>query len=407
MSKRTKIFFVAAILAISLFFAYCTLAATVFISDEYTVVEGGNINYSLPYFISQNRQYTQSAASSGALKDEKITDSGYEKQVTLKLFDILPVRTVSVNVVKNPQIIPSGECIGVKMKSRGLLTVGVSDFETQDGKSVSPAKDAKIRPGDIITEINGKRIKKTAELTEELDLKEGENSLKIIRGGGEITVSLTPQKAKDGHNRLGIWVRDSIAGIGTMTFVNADDGSFAALGHGISDSDANVLVPLDSATLFKAKILGINKGKKGVPGEIIGAIKEDEAIGTCSQNLAEGIYGKIDTEISKNSVTQIAPGSEVKKGEAAIICSLDESGPKAYSLEILNINRLGKGGTKSMIIEVTDRRLIEKTGGIVQGMSGSPIIQNGKLIGAVTHVFVNNPLRGYGIFAETMLGNVN
>lgn len=406
MSKNVKRIFAALLTVISVFSVYCVLAVNFLVSDEYTVIDGGSIDFSLPYFITTEKDSAMSAGTSGKLSDGVVTTGEYKKDMTLKVLNIIPVKTVSVNVVKSPQIVPSGECIGVKIFCDGLVTVGVSDFEKANGGKASPARDAGIKSGDIIKEINGKKILKISEFTEMLDNSQGECEIKLLRNDEERSISITPEKCTDGHKRLGIWVRDSIAGIGTMTFQKKDTGSFAALGHGISDSDADVLMPLSSGKIYKASVLGITKGEKGIPGEIIGALNESEQIGECTKNAEAGIYGKTNISLDDKSAVDIAPGSDVQKGEATVICTVDESGPKAYSLEIVNINRLAGGGTKSMVIQVTDRRLIEKTGGIIQGMSGSPIIQNGKLIGAVTHVFVNNPLKGYAIFAETMLENV-
>ena len=228
-----------------------------------------------------------------------------------------------------------------------------------------------------------------------------------MRDDERTTVRLTPKNCEDGHRRIGVMVRDSIAGIGTLTFFEKDTKQYAALGHGISDSDTDILIPVQKGTLYKASILGITKGKKGVPGEIMGAINEDRNLGTCFLNSKTGIYGGITAETQDYDALEIAPKSRVQKGKATVICTLDDTGAHEYELEIVNINRMRNNGTKSMVIKVTDPVLLRKTGGIIQGMSGSPIIQNGRLIGAVTHVFVNDPQKGYAIFAETMFEKMN
>jgi len=402
-AKNVKRISVALLILVAMFFIYCFVAVKFFVSDKYTVIDGGNIDFSLPYFITSDSKKVLSAGTQGRLSDGKISSGEYKKDVTLRVLGIIPVKTVEVSVSEKMQVIPSGECIGVKIFCDGLVTVGVTDFETETGKKVSPAKSAGIKKGDIIKELNGKKILETSDFSKQLDLTDGECKIKILRGGKEKTLSVLPVKSKDGHKRIGIWVRDSVAGIGTLTFQKESDKSFAALGHGISDSDADILMPLKNGRIYKASVLGINKGKKGVPGELIGSINEDEQIGNCTGNSDTGIYGSSDRLINGNAPVEVAAGSEIKKGNATVVCTLDENEPQGYSIEILNINRFDNGGTKSMIIKVTDKRLLAKTGGIVQGMSGSPILQNGKLIGAVTHVFVNDPTRGYGIFIENML----
>ena len=403
MLKNVKKISAVMFLLIFLFFIYCIIAVSFFVSDEYTVIGGSDIDFSLPYFIKSDCKDILNAGTNGMMSEGRLTYDSYKKDVTLKVFGVIPVKTVSVSVVKPSEVIPSGECIGVKIFCDGIVIIGVSDFETNDARKVSPARDAGLKSGDIIKEINGKKILKTSFFTKELDSLNKSCELLVLRNGEERIFTVTPQKSTDGHKRLGIWVRDSIAGIGTMTFYKKDGGSFAALGHGISDSDAEVLMPLKSGNVYKASVLGITKGEKGVPGEIIGSLNESAELGSCYKNLETGIYGESKLNLSQNSCVETASGADVKKGSAGVICTLDESGPKMYSLEILNINRFDSKGTKSMIIKVTDPRLLNKTGGIIQGMSGSPILQNGKLIGAVTHVFVNDPTKGYAIFIENML----
>ncbi|MBQ8588046.1 MAG: hypothetical protein IJ454_01505 [Clostridia bacterium] len=201
---------------------------------------------------------------------------------------------------------------------------------------------------------------------------------------------------------MGIYVKNSVAGVGTMTYVAENGEFFGALGHGITDM--GTLVPMQSAAVYKADVIDVKKGTKGVPGELIGAISEDKLIGECTENSSGGIYGVAQGYKSTGAAVEAAPSSEVREGKASILCAVDvDDEPMEYEVKILDVNHIKKNKTKSFSIEVTDRRLIEKTGGIVQGMLGSPVIQNGKLVGAVTHVFVNDPTRGYGIFIENML----
>ncbi len=408
LNKKFKYISVAlAAAASSLIILYTAFAANFIVSDEYTLIYGGNLNKNLPYFISASDKSYLAAGSGGKLSDGVVTAQNYTQKVTLKLFGAIPIKEVNVNVVKSPLVFPSGECIGVKLYASGLITVGVVDFKTKSGETVSPAASAGIRPGDIIETLNGKKIAEISEFLKSIDKTDGECMLGIVRDDERTTVRLTPKNCEDGHRRIGVMVRDSIAGIGTLTFFEKDTKQYAALGHGISDSDTDILIPVQKGTLYKASILGITKGKKGVPGEIMGAINEDRNLGTCFLNSKTGIYGGITAETQDYDALEIAPKSRVQKGKATVICTLDDTGAHEYELEIVNINRMRNNGTKSMVIKVTDPVLLRKTGGIIQGMSGSPIIQNGRLIGAVTHVFVNDPQKGYAIFAETMFEKMN
>lgn len=385
--------------------AYSAFAQNVLLKDSYTVIEGGTLTRSLPYLISADNSRALSAQSAGRLSDGRVVSPGYSSRIVLKLLGVIPVKEVNVNVIKSPEVTVSGECIGVKLYAGGLITVGVTDFKTEGGSSAAPALEAGIKAGDIIKSVNGTAIESISHFSGIMDEQRGECTLKILRSGEEMQIELTPQRCTDGHMRAGVWVRDSVAGIGTMTFSENKTNEFAALGHGISDTDTDILIPLRDGKIYSASILGITKGKKGVPGEIAGALNEGCEMGSCTKNLETGIYGSLYQNKDSAQIT-IAPGSEIQKGDAAVICTLDERGPVEYSVKILNISRLSKS-SKAMIIKITDPALISKTGGIVQGMSGSPIIQNGRLIGAVTHVFVNDPSKGYAIFAETMLNNLS
>ena len=406
-AKIKRIIFITVSSVICITAIYTALALNFFVNDKYTLIDGGSLDGSLPYFISSDKSLYTQAGTGGKLKDGRIVNNNLTQDVTLRLFNIIPVKTVSVNIVKSPSVIPSGQCIGVKIYSNGLVTVGLTDFETENGEIVSPAKEAGLKPGDIIKTLNGRKIENISDFLKTVDTVKNECTLGIIRNESSIDINIRPQKCSDGHMRIGVWVRDSIAGIGTVTFLEKETQKYAALGHGISDTDTNVIIPVKNGEIFCASVLGISKGKKGAPGEIMGAINEKKIMGSCNCNLQTGIYGNIQNIPDNEAEVEIAPRSDVKKGEASVICTLDDYGPKEYKLEIVSINRFKSHGTKSMIIKVTDPELLRKTGGIVQGMSGSPIIQNGRLIGAVTHVFVNDPEKGYAIFAETMLEDLN
>ena len=308
---------------------------------------------------------------------------------------------------KNIEVYPGGISIGVKINNKGALVVGYSDISTYDGLSESPGKIAGIELGDIIEEVNGENIETCSDLISKVKTcRNDEMTVKILRGNSEITKKVSLIK-EDNEYKIGLWVRDSTAGIGTLTFYDKDSKTFGALGHPITDGDTNVSFNIKSGTLLRSSILSIKKGERGNPGEIKGLfINENESIGTIEKNTSSGIYGDGLTELINpnfNKAMTVAYRDEIKEGHAQIITTVEDDGAKAYDIEILKLLPQDEPGSKSMIIKIVDPVLLEKTGGIVQGMSGSPIIQNGKIIGAVTHVLINKPDVGYGIYIEWML----
>ena len=308
---------------------------------------------------------------------------------------------------KNIEVYPGGISIGVKINNKGALVVGYSDISTYDGLSESPGKIAGIELGDIIEEVNGENIETCSDLISKVkSCRNDELTVKILRGNSEITKKV-PLIKEDNEYKIGLWVRDSTAGIGTLTFYDKDSKTFGALGHPITDGDTNVSFNIKSGTLLRSSILSIKKGERGNPGEIKGLfINENESIGTIEKNTSSGIYGDGLTELINpnfNKAMTVAYRDEIKEGHAQIITTVEDDGAKAYDIEILKLLPQDEPGSKSMIIKIVDPVLLEKTGGIVQGMSGSPIIQNGQIIGAVTHVLINKPDVGYGIYIEWML----
>ena len=296
---------------------------------------------------------------------------------------------------KDIEVYPGGISIGVKINNKGALVVGYSDISTYDGLSESPGKIAGIELGDIIEEVNGENIETCSDLISKVkSCRNDELTVKILRGNSEITKKV-PLIKEDNEYKIGLWVRDSTAGIGTLTFYDKDSKTFGALGHPITDGDTNVSFNIKSGTLLRSSILSIKKGERGNPGEIKGLfINENESIGTIEKNTSSGIYGDGLTELINpnfNKAMTVAYRDEIKEGHAQIITTVEDDGAKAYDIEILKLLPQDEPGSKSMIIKIVDPVLLEKTGGIVQGMSGSPIIQNGKIIGAVTHVLINKP----------------
>lgn len=332
-----------------------------------------------------------------------VSDRG-SYQIPCSLLGMLPLKNVQVETVEDQWVCVSGNPVGLYMETQGVLIVDTGEITNQNGIALEPAANI-VQPGDYILEVNGKTVSRKRELIAEIEDCQGENvELVVNRKGEEIPLSLEPVLTQEENYKLGIWVRDNTQGIGTITYVD-EKGRFGALGHGISDTDTGELLDVSGGELYQAQIVSIIRGAQGVPGELSGYIEyEDEKkIGTIEKNTDIGIFGQIfsDTQISGEKV-KIGYKQEVKKGKAQILMQL-EGKVEYYDIEITDIYSSQQDTNKSFQIQVTDPELLAKTGGIVQGMSGSPILQDGKLIGAVTHVFVQDSSKGYGIFIENML----
>ena len=271
-----------------------------------------------------------------------------------------------------------------------------------------PYKDSGIKEGDMITKVDNEVITCTADLTNKINNSNGnEVTLTYVRNGNNYNTNIVPTKINEDEYKLGLWVRDAASGVGTITFYEPTTGAFAALGHGILDVDTEELIDIARGDIVTSKIISIVKGEKGKPGELQGSIENGKIIGEVYKNTNFGIYGKLNNiqDLKKNTKNEmeVMPRDEVKEGKASILCTLENGKQEEYEIEIEKVYTASNRANKNMIIKVTDKRLLEKTGGIIQGMSGSPILQDGKFVGAVTHVMVNNPEKGYGIFADTML----
>ena len=302
-------------------------------------------------------------------------------------------------------VVPVGRAVGIKLFSDGVVVVGTSEITTQDG-TVNPAKDCGLREGDIITHINATEVDTIEEVTALLQELEGETmSIRAIRD--EKQVQLTAQAVRcsaDGEYKLGAWIRDSMAGIGTVTFYCPQTGTFGALGHGINDVDTALLMPLESGSILPATVSGVEKGQSGTPGVLRGVFDSDVTLGELDGNSTCGIYGTMtDTSWFNGQAVEVASRDEVKAGKATILSNVSGNQVEEYEIEILKVYPDSQDGGRDYLVHVTDPRLLEQTGGIVQGMSGSPILQNGKIIGAVTHVMVDDPASGYGIYIGDML----
>ncbi len=327
-------------------------------------------------------------------------------QLEFSLFGWIPLRRITVNVVPEVKLIPGGHSIGIKLHSQGVNVVGYYYFNVS-GKTVSPAREAGVKIGDAILEINGYRVSDApgaASLLEELGGKRVE--LLISRRGETFKLSLTPLfSASDSAYRIGLYLRDSAAGVGTLTFYDPLTRKYGALGHVILDSDTHQPINLSEGSIVKAKIINIKAAKRGQPGEKTGIFVDDN-LGNINKNTDYGIFGEIANFQQAASPypdpLPMALATEVQKGPAEILTVIEDEAIGSYTVEIEKIAYQTNPTDKGMIVRVVDEKLLQTTGGIIQGMSGSPIIQNGKLVGAVTHVFINDPTRGYGIFLEWM-----
>ena len=323
---------------------------------------------------------------------------------TAKLFGIIPIRSVEVNIFPETALIPGGMPFGVKFFTEGVIVVGTSDIQTEKG-SANPAKTAGVRTSDIITEINGAVVNSVEEAARIIEASGGDAiNLKVQRDYKTLELTLKPvYSVSEEKYKSGIWLRDSTAGIGTVTFISPANYAFGGLGHGICDVDTGNLMPLKRGTIVEASIENVVKGKSELPGELKGRFRD--SIGTLLANTHNGIFGILNkVQADPESVTPVPIGlrQDVKEGKAVIYSTVDERGTREFEIEIVKIYK-NSSDSKNFLIRITDDELLEITGGIVQGMSGSPIIQDGKLIGAVTHVLVSDPAKGYGIFIDNML----
>ena len=327
-----------------------------------------------------------------------------EAEVTVNLFGLFPIGRMRVRAGEGQTIMPGGAAVGVALATKGVLVVGVSDVAGQ-----SPAGAAGLRAGDVIEAVDGREVSGSQHLTELVSASQGKPmAVTYLRDGARRTAFLTPLKdSASNQYRMGAWVRDSTAGVGTLSFYDPENGVYGALGHAVSDGDTGKLLPVKAGSLLAADIVDVKKGKKGTPGELRGSfLRSKLVLGSIAANTALGIYGKLDSPYVNPLYPEGLPvgyQESVEIGPASILSTVDGQGMKEYSVEIVQASRQLAPAQKSMVIRVTDPALLERTGGIVQGMSGSPILQNGRIVGAVTHVFVDDPTQGYGVYIEWML----
>lgn len=385
--------------------------------------EESNISFGFPFTVELEENMEAALGDESNIPADKIklTEGSFTGQNTtiessetgdfmlsLKLFGLFDLKTIEVEVTDQLYLYPSGRPVGLYLETDGIMVIGTSELTAYSGQKISPAEGL-IKSGDYILAVDGKAVGSKEELSERISNRDGEITFTIRRNGEISRVAVHSIRCDDGIYRTGIWVRDDAQGIGTLTYVDSQ-GNFGCLGHGISDTDTGQMVEITDGALYEASIRDVLKGRIGSPGSLIGMIVYGESgyYGTIDKNTEKGVFGTLNTgtvDVCEDTAIPVGYRGEIETGPAQMICTVN--GETAYyDIQINKINR-GSQDNKSMTIEVTDERLLELTGGILQGMSGSPLIQNGKLIGAVTHVLVNDPTRGYGIFIENMLETAN
>ena len=388
--------------ATAVFIAFFSLAMAVVFVFQYFLpdrfyISGNELDFSSSYgkIISFDTNY-------GKAK-EVLSRNDNSFSAKAKLLGILPLKEVSVTVSDEKIVTVCGTPFGVKMFTDGVLVVDFSEIETENGRRC-PASESGLLEGDLIKAINKTDVFRNEDVAEIIEKSEGkELSFSILRNGKLMEITLIPEMLKDQSGyKAGFWVRDSSAGIGTLTFYDPEDLSFAGLGHAVCDIDTGTVLPFSSGEIVPAAITKIKKGVSGAPGELGGAFIGKDDLGIVKINNETGLYGTLEYTIEGIEMP-VAHKQDIYEGSAVILSTVEGTEAEEYDILIEKITLSDDSLTKNMVIKVVDEKLIEATGGIVQGMSGSPIIQDGKLIGAVTHVFVNDPTKGYGIFAENML----
>ncbi|MBE3568978.1 MAG: SpoIVB peptidase [Bacillales bacterium] len=403
---------IGGILLVSLIMALVCQPVEKYVSipKSISLPEGEQISFGKSQAVSASASSEDHIAVHNRKSTFSISGKEIGKEEVLLQYAGFPMKKVDIQVVKNIKVIPGGQSIGVKLNSLGVLVVGHHLVDSSSGKK-SPGEEADIRVGDIITEINGHSVEKLNDispLVKRAGVERKPLEVVVLRDKQKIKTKLLPLKDKNENTyKLGLYIRDSAAGIGTMTFYDPKTKKYGALGHVISDMDTKKPILVHDGKIVRSTVTSIEKGRHGDPGEKLAQFSEDrQTIGDIRKNSPFGIFGKLNQKISNgvlNKPMPVALSYQVKEGPAQILTVLNGEKVESYDIEIVSTIPQKYPATKGMVIKITDPRLLDKTGGIVQGMSGSPIIQDGKIVGAVTHVFVNDPTSGYGVHIEWML----
>ncbi len=393
-------------------FRYFCLFLTVCCGALWAAV--GHLQHTLPdnYTVSAGEEFhigrlvdSRQTVTEGSLPAASLA-VGDTYRATLRLGGVVPLKEVSVSVTDTPTVMVCGTPFGIKLYTDGVLVVGMSDVETAAG-NVNPAAAAGVCVGDTILSINGRSVSTSREVSRLVNGCEGKPlRLQLRRDGVEFEAVFTPAKPRDESGyRAGLWVRDSTAGVGILTFYDPDTGAYAGLGHPVCDVDTGEQLAISGGEIVPARIFDVTPGQAGVPGELCGAFLPG-SLGRLEKNSTAGLYGHLTVYPLEARSLPVARRQQVQTGHAQVLTTMDGTAPQLYDLEIRQIRHNASAASRHMVVEITDPALLEQAGGIVQGMSGSPIIQNGRLVGAITHVLVDDPTRGYAIFAETMLQTV-
>lgn len=384
-----------------LFLIYVYVCYISLIPENIVILEGEKYNFKTLYGI-EVLEITETS-----------NGNCYTSKIELNLFGKIPLKTVKVTTIDNIKVVPVGKLIGLKMYTNGVLVVGMSEIEDKDNILNKPYENSDIKSGDTILEINQKEIDNIDALKKIVNESEGKDlELTVFRNGTIVSTNIKPIQTEESEYKLGLWVKDAATGVGTMSFFVPETKEYGILGHGITDSDTNNLINIDSGELVTAKIISLKKGENGIPGEIKGTIVNSQTIGNIEKNTQFGVYGKLNNltalNIDNSNAIEVALRDDIEEGKANIICAFnDENIAKEYEIEIEKIYKDNNYNNKSMLIKIVDKNLLEGTGGIIRGLSGAPIVQNGKFIGAITNVLVSDPTIGYAIFADLMIKELN
>ncbi len=385
----------------TLFLIYIYVCFVTGIPKNIVLLEGENLNFKNLYGI----KITEVAKTS----NNNLNISNAE----VSLFGTIPLKNINITTIEDIEVVPIGKIIGLKLYTNGVLVVGMSEIEDKNNILNKPYENSDIEEGDTILKIDEQEIENIDSLKDVVNSSAGRDlEITLLRNGNVVTTSIKPIETEEREYKLGLWVKDAATGVGTMSFYEPVSKSFAVLGHGITDSDTDSLINIDYGELVTSKVISLKRGEKEIPGEIKGTIVNQQTIGEVSKNTQFGVYGTLNNltalNIDTSQALKVALRNEIKEGEAKILCALDDNNvSKEYSIEIEKVYKDNDYNNKSMLIRVTDEELLNKTGGIIRGLSGAPIIQNGKFIGAVTNVLVSNPEIGYAIFADLMVKEIN
>lgn len=394
-------FFIKCFFILSLIFSLLIFGTVIYLNSsvnkEFKIKKGDTLDF--------NTKIPVTAVFDGVEVTGKSNFNTVGKQysVDIKAFGIFPISSVNVEVIDEMYVVVLGTPFGMKLYTEGVLVVDTANVETENG-TVNPATKSGIKKGDYILSVNGNEIHSNEDLSAVVEQSSGEKlHFVIMRNDKKIHINVTPVISVDsGNYKIGIWIKDSSAGIGTLTFYSPATDVICGLGHGICDEDTGTLLSVESGEIVDADIISAEKGEAGSPGKLNGRLGFN-TLGEIGLNCEMGVYSELSGNIDMSRTAEIALKQEVKDGKAKILCTVDGNEPMLYDCEIKIRNSAFHSKTQNLVVTVTDQRLLDKTGGIIQGLSGSPILQNDKLVGAVTHVLIDDPTKGYGIFAENML----